>query len=105
MHLKSLALAALLPLLAAADDTYLTTTLTSTKTATQTITLARVSTYSYYEHSNGTATYKPTDYPNKVPPPTGTSKPVTVPTSGASLMGGAHAALLGVAGVAVAFVL
>ena len=101
MQLKSLVLAAL-PLLVAADD-YLTTTMTSTYTATQTITLQRVSTYSYYDHSNATATYKPTEYPTK-PTPTST-KPITVPTSGANLVNGAQAALLSIAGVAAAFLL
>jgi len=105
MQFKAVLVAALLPLLATADE-YLTTTLTSTRTATETITLKRVSTYSYYDVSNATATYKPagTDYSVK-PTPTSTGKPITVPTSGANLVAGAHAALLGVAGVAVAVLL
>jgi len=106
MHLKAIVIAAILPFLAAADDdVYSTTTMTSTYTATQTITLQRVSTYSYYDHANTTATYKPvgTDYTTKAgPTPT---KAVTVPTSGANLVSGSGAALLGFAGVAMAALL
>ena len=104
MQLKAILFAALLPLLAAADE-YSTTTLTSTYTATETITLKRVSTYSYYDHYNATATatYKPlgTDYSVK---PTQTGKPVTVPTSGAHLVG-VPAVWLGVAGAVAAALL
>ncbi|KAI1379048.1 hypothetical protein F4677DRAFT_356346 [Hypoxylon crocopeplum] len=113
MHLSSIVVTALLPLLALAD----TSTTTSTMTMTKYITISKVSTSSVYS-ANSTTLYSPTgtiaSVSSFVVPTTTTGAdgtpttvaPIISPTidnnnSGAAL-GSAHVALAGLAGIVIA---
>ncbi|KAI0440144.1 hypothetical protein F4803DRAFT_488448 [Xylaria telfairii] len=105
MQLKTIVATALLPLLAVADDT----TLTSTMTMTKYITISRVATSSVY--TNATSTFHPigTGYSTIIPTTTaaeGSGSATTTPTASPSPVdngkgsGAASLSAFGLAGVA-----
>ncbi|KAK3331351.1 hypothetical protein B0H66DRAFT_95784 [Apodospora peruviana] len=103
MHLPTVASALLLPLLAVADQT--TVTSTRYQTLTKTVTLSRAAVATGYA-SNSTSLYStaPTVQATSTPAvPTTTSSLLPVPTNGGSALGGAaHVAVVAMAGAVVA---
>lgn len=113
MHLKTVVLAFVMPLVAlAAADEEPDTTVTSTKyqTMTKTITLVKaptlVANYGNSSISYPTASSKPiTSLPSTSATPTTPGIPDPSQTGAASALGGAHVAILAMAGAAAAVLL
>lgn len=107
MHLATIAAALLLPLLAVADDPLTTTTATMTSTQTLTVTLRRAHTVTE-TYGNYTSSYMPTAATtSKFATTTASASASVSPISknAGSSLGAAHAAVIGVAGLAMVVLL
>ncbi|KAM7214998.1 hypothetical protein V8F06_009600 [Rhypophila decipiens] len=110
MKLKTVVIAFVMPLLARAEDPETTVTSTKYQTMTKTVTLVKAPTFAANFNSSmslyPTASSKPvTSLPTSSPTPTGNGVPDPSQTGAASSLGGAHVAVLAMAGAAVAVLL